>query len=363
MINNCNFHRETALRPQTEQTCVYRAREGAAFSHHPYLCRFRGRFYAMWSCGAVHEDDVGQRAVIAWSDDFLHWSEPSPLTVTQDASGVDTACGMVVCGDTLYLYVGSYSYDAAHIGENGHRMFTDSGHIGTHLYVLMSKDGNTFSPARRTGLNMIPNMPPRILSDSTAVICGNFLLPFNRHFPEGAWELHGLSGQYDTDDSETFYAVSRALGLDTAVCECDILERKGGYTALFRSQSKEHAGVLYASESTDLISWSLPSATEFTNDTSKFHVGRLSDGRYYWLGNPLVGNGRDPLVLSLSDDGENFTRHIILGEGKRSVRYRGFAKFGAYGYPYSFEEDGWFYAVWSVNKEDIEACRIRTAQL
>ena len=363
MINNRNFQRETALRPPVQRTCIYRAEEGAAFSHHPYLCRFRGRFYAMWSGGAVHEDDVGQRAVIAWSDDFLHWSKPLPLTATNDPSAVDTACGMIVWGDTLYLYVGSYRYDEAHIGGDGHRVFADSGHTGTHLYVLTSKDGRTFSPARRTGLNMVPNMPPRILSDGIAVICGNFLMPVNRNFPDGTWELHGLSTQCDTDDSETFYAVSRSIGLDTAVCECDILERENGYTALFRSQSKEHSGVLYASESADLVDWSLPHATEFTNDTSKFHVGRLSDGRYYWLGNPLVGNGRDPLALSLSEDGENFTRHIILGEGKRSMRCRGFAKFGAYGYPYSFEEDGWFSAVWSVNKEDIEACRIGTAQL
>lgn len=366
MINNANFNVQTAIRPPIERTTVFRATEQAQYAHHPCLCRFRGQYIALFSCGSVHEDDAGQRAVIAYSSDFVTWSKPVKLEITDNPQSVDTACGLFVSDGRLYVYVGTYTYDKAHTQEGGGRVFEDKGHEGTALYVLESDDGVHFSRPRFTGLHMIPNMPPKRMRDGRVVLCGNFLMPVNDDFsrdPDG-WAVRGLTDKLQVDDSESFYAASELLGLDTVVCECDLFERQDGtYVSLFRSQKKEAFGWLYCSESNDLRHWSLPRRTAFTNDTSKFCVGRLRDGRFFYAGNAAVGGGRNPLVLSLSDDGENFTRHYLLGDEKPAIRFRGFAKFGAYGYPYAFEEDGWLYVIYSVNKEDIAACRTAVSEL
>ncbi len=366
MINNSNFDVNTAKRPILEKNKVYEATENAQYSHHPYICRFNGQYIALFSNGIVHEDDAGQRAVISYSSDFINWTKPHALDVTGNSQSVDTACGLFVYGDTLYVYVGTYFYDKKHTQESGNRVFEDKGHENTRLYVLTSKDGVHFSKPIYTGLRMVPNMSPKIMKSGEVVICGNFLMPVNKQFSDNFndWEICGLKTQQLVDDSETFYAVSESLGIETVVCEADIFERNNDeYVALFRSQKKEFFGFLYASFSSDLRNWSLPEKTLFTNDTSKFSVGKLSDGRFYYVGNSLVGGGRNPLVLSLSKDGENFNKHFVLGEEKPTIKYRGFAKFGAYGYPYAFEDEGYLYVIYSVNKEDIEACRVKISDL
>lgn len=361
MINNANFEVKTAKKPYIERTKVYDATENAQYSHHPYLCRFNGKFIALFSSGAVHEDDAGQRAVVSYSTDFKTWTKPERLEVTGDSRSVDTACGLFVYNETLYVYIGTYFYDDKHTKADGGRVFEDKGHKQTRLLVLTSKDGIHFSLPSDTGLKMIPNMPPKLMKNGEVVICGNFLMPVNKDFlhKPNSWEIRGLNTRLIVDDSETFYDASKNLGLETVVCECDLFERDNGeYCSLFRSQKKEFFGKLYVSKSKDLKTWSLPEKTAFTNDTSKFSVGRLRDGRFYYTGNPVVGGGRNPLVLSLSDDGENFDKHFILGEEKKPIKYHGFAKFGAYGYPYAFESAGYFYVIYSINKEDVEACRV-----
>lgn len=366
MINNLNFDVKTAKRPTTETVKIYDANEKAQFSHHPYLCYFNGRYIALFSSGTVHEDDAGQRAVVSYSDDFRSWTKPEALEVTGNERSVDTACGLFVYEEVLYVYVGTYYYDAAHTNENGGRAFEDKGHEKTELYVLTSKDGVNFSKPEYTGLRTVPNMSPKQTKNGETVICGNFSVAVNKNFAlnPNDWEYCGLAPDRLVDDSETFYAVSRDLGIETSVCECDFFERDDGkYVLLFRSNKKGFCGYLYASESNDLRAWTLPTKTAFTNDTSKFDVGRLSDGRFFYVGNPLVGTGRNPLVVSLSNNGEDFDEHFVLQEEKPPMKYRGFAKFGTYGYPYSFELDGYLYVIYSINKEDVGACRVKISEL
>lgn len=184
-------------------------------------------------------------------------------------------------------------------------------------------------------------------------------MPYTRRITDVCgWIKSGLDNSAAVDDSESFYKVSERLGLDSVVCECDIFEQEDGITALFRSQKKEKFGWLYASRSEDGINWTLPQKTNFSNDTSKFSVGNLANGKVFWVGNPVVGGGRNPLVLSLSENGEDFTEHFILAEGMHRLKYNGFAKGGTYAYPHAFERKGNLYVVYSVNKEDIECIRV-----
>ena len=80
-----------------------------SYSHHASICRFKGKFYAMWSNGEVNEDDVGQRVLYCTSEDAVSWSEPKPLFASMPGTSVLTASGFHVYGDKIAAYAGHYA--------------------------------------------------------------------------------------------------------------------------------------------------------------------------------------------------------------------------------------------------------------
>ena len=84
--------------------------------------------------------------------------------------------------------------------------------------------------------------------------------------------------------------------------------------ALFRDNNR--SGYLFRSFSTDNgRTWSAPVRTNFPDATSKFNGTRLDDGRYVLVSNANPEK-RDPLVLSISDDGLVFNRMGYLVGGR-----------------------------------------------
>jgi predicted neuraminidase len=61
--------------------------------------------------------------------------------------------------------------------------------------------------------------------------------------------------------------------------------------------------------------WSTPQKTNFPDATSKISGLRLRDGRYVLISNPNPKK-RDPLTLSISDDGLVFTKMLYLVGGR-----------------------------------------------
>jgi hypothetical protein len=126
---------------------------------------------------------------------------------------------------------------------------------------------------------------------------------------------------------------------------------------LLRHTGKQFRHRLWLTESRDEGSpWSPPAETEFSDTDAKFHFGRLPDGRFYCVGNP-IGAGRTPLVLSLSSDGVHFDQHFILGETHYEKRRPGAAKGGEYGYLHPLIHNGYLCAIVSRQKEAVEVLR------
>ena len=127
-------------------------------------------------------------------------------------------------------------------------------------------------------------------------------------------------------------------------------------------------GNLWVSFSSDWgRTWSLPYQTNFTDASSKFMCGQLPDGRYYFVSNPgpntSEGN-RLPLTIAISSDGINWSEQYILGDTPRVQRMEGMYKGGHYAYPNCFiGDDGYFYVIYSVHKEDIEVVRFKLQEL
>ncbi len=69
------------------------------------------------------------------------------------------------------------------------------------------------------------------------------------------------------------------------------------------------------------------------------------------------------LAISLSRDGLEFDRSVVIRFVPPELRYEGKAKSIGYAYPHSVVVGKYLWVIYSVNKEDIEVARISLAEL
>jgi hypothetical protein len=161
------------------------------------------------------------------------------------------------------------------------------------------------------------------------------------------------------DDPSSFWEVAQRQGWTAALCEGSFYQTDDGVLhMLLRNTGRHYVRRLWITESRDNgATWSEPAVTGFSDANAKFHFGRLPDGRFYYVGNPLAGN-RIPLALSLSRDGVRFDRHFILGDTHYERRKPGGSKGGEYGYPHSLIHGDHLYVIVSRQKEAVEVLRV-----
>ena len=347
----------SARHPRVESVLIYQPETEWTYSHHPSLTFFHDRFYAIWSNGRRDEDAPGQRVLMATSADFLHWTKPHPLVDSvKDDQGTErvlTAAGFHQHHRTLVAYFGNY----------GPHKET------THLQAVTTTDGKHWSDVREMGVPVNPNHGPQRTASGRLIICGNISFPYTDD-PAGltGWQMTGLYPRAMSatikDDPDSFWEVARNQGWGAALCEGSFYQTDDHVLhMLLRNTARESVSRLWLTESRDDgATWSAPVQTEFSDTNAKFHFGRLPDGRYYYLGNP-VGAGRTPLVLSLGRDGVHFNQHLILGDAHYETRRPGAAKGGEYGYPHSIIHDGHLCVIVSRQKEAVEVLRVALIDL
>jgi hypothetical protein len=324
-------------RPKVESVFLYRPEIEWTYSHHPHLAFFKGRFYVIWSNGRKSEDQPGQRVLISTAQDFTHWTPPRPLidTVT-DAKGFEktlTASGLYPHGDTLVAYVQSCGPRKS---EN------------QTVEALTTSDGRNWSAPHDIGLSISPpNHGPEPVASGRLIISGNTSYPWSDD-PSGlgGWHMTGINPP-------------ASIGRP---CEGSFYQTDDGVIhMLLRNGNKQIPHRLWLAESRDNgLTWSAAVPTEFSDAGSKFHFGRLPDGRFYYVGNPL--SHRTPLVLSLSQDGMHFNQHFILAEAHDGLP-RDSEGWGVPAYPHSIVHDGCLYVIVSRGKNKIEVLRLALSEL
>lgn len=371
-INNC--YDPAALRPRlpVERAYLYRPEREWTYSHHASITFYKGCFYAIWSNGHEHEDWPGQRVLIASSVDFHTWTEPRPLVGPlqgKHSELVLTAAGFHQHGGTLVAYLGAYEYTPQAV-RDGIRL--GRGHQDTRLWAVTTTDGGHWSEPHDMGIPIVPNHGPQRTASGRLLIAGNVSFPHTDD-PSGlsGWTMTGIypesmaAGIYD--DSESFWDVRQRMGWPAGLCEGSFYQTDDGVIhVLLRTTGPGYAGRLWLTESRDDgATWSPPAETAFTDNNTKFHFGRLSDGRYYYVGSPdpEPRGARNPLVLSLSQDGVRFDRHYILADEDYAQQRPGVAKGGLYGYPHTMVHDGYLYAIISLRKEAVAALRVACSAL
>lgn len=367
MINNTA---KVTRKLESDVKVLYEPVEGHSYSHHAFITRFRDKFYAVWSNGRKNEDDCGQRVMLAEAKDFFLWSKPRPLLDpewTDDPFQVLTAGGFYAANGSLHVYYGRYAYHSSQVND-GERPHIDAHHTGTMTGFVSTSDGIHWSKPRSLGLPMVPNHPPHATHTGRLILSGGVMFPYSDD-PSGVGEyiITGIYGDAFGDESP--YDDSEAVQLVTKnrkwnanlICEGSFYETDDCVLHMMLRSNTER---LWCSESRDNgETWSEPVPTDFSDDCSKFHFGRLPDGRFYYVGNPIHGGGRNPLVLCLSDDGENFDQHYIIRDEPYEKKFAGLYKGGLYGYPHTLVYDGYLYVIYSKRKECIEVTRISLEQL
>ena len=369
MINNREASPAVKLNSQIGN--VFSPVENASYSHHPSIAFFNDRFFAIWSNGTKNEDDLGQRVLIAESYDGLSWFNTRAVVTAEmlgDKDKVLTAAGFYIHGDTLNLYYGSYNYSKSSLGEGNARPKGDVSHENTSLGVISTKDCVNWSLPKDLGIAIIPNHAPQRTYSGRLIISGNVMFPYTdcENGIDG-YKLSGIygdafKGETPRDDSESIHLVRERNGWEAnLICEGSFFQTDDNTLHMMLRSNSEF---LWCADSTDDgKSWSAPYKTNYTDDGSKFHFGRLPDGRFYGVSNSKIKSKRNPLDLFISSDGENFDKHYILRDEQYDMQFLGLHKGGSYGYPHTLIHDGYMYVIYSKQKEAIEVTRISLSDL
>ncbi len=356
-----------------ERTCLYDAALNEwHFCHHPALGTFGDRLFAMWSNGLTGEDELGQRIMYAVSEDGKSWSAPRVLCEAFEGKRmrrVLTAAGFHTYGGKLIAYIAAYEYKALDevVDQNG---MTRRGKdcVETALYAMTSEDGEHFSEPTNLNVPICPNYGPLVLQDGRLLMTGNWAHAYtNDPFGLRGWTLRGFCddpGKLEMpvrDDPSYFWGVSQAMGLEGALCEGAYLQDDNGTIHMLH---RSYGQWLYESDSHDGGEhWSLPEATRFPNGNSKFCLGRLPDGRCFYVGNPALNSNRCPLVLSISETGMRFSKHYMIEMQPTRRKFDGYVKGGMYAYPHAICRGDSMYVIYSLWKEDIYVLKIPLVDL
>lgn len=321
----------------SEHVVVSDVRGHNGVNQHNYLAHYDGRFWLMWSDGPGIEDQVGQRVKFATSADGLTWSAPRYLTPPPPDSAPDSPhYGTRSAEGMRYISRGFWVREGALLALAS--LDEAAGFFGPGLELHAFRYMYEEDAWRDLGVvfdDAINNFPPKRLPSGPWMMTRrshdrhvSFLVGGVAAFD--AWEAHPVVsyGGSELKAEEPYWWVLP----DENLC------------ALFRDNNR--SGYLYRAFSSDQgRTWSTPVRTNFPDATSKFNGLRLSDGRYVLVSNANPKK-RDPLVLSISDDGLVFhTMYYLVGG--RHVDY-----------PHVLEHDGHLYIAFAGAKSTVEVLKI-----
>lgn len=335
----------------TETVTVFAPSESTDhFSNGVVLIGFKGRLYCQWQSSAESEDTGDTWVAYSSSADGTTWSAPAVLAESLP-SGYRSSGGWWTSGETLVGYVNVWPSSISPRG--GYTEFTTStdGTKWTELKRLQMADGKT--------LDGIFEQDPHALRTGRIISAAHFqpglvVAPVYTDDPTGTGGWVRASYTNMPGGGE----LSREI-------EPSWYERRDGAAVMtFRDQKGSNRRL--ASISLDRgSSWTTPVLTDMPDSRTKQSAGNLPDGTAYLVGNPVDGNVRIPLVVTLSDDGKVFDRSFLLRGGSelKEPRFGGNAKKRGYAYPKSMVWQDYLYVAYAKNKEDVEYTRVPLSSL
>ena len=319
-------------------------KKSGGVNQHNYLAFHDGQFWIMWSDGPGVEDRVGQRVKFATSADGLRWSEPEFITPFPPNSGPDSPhYGTRTDKGMRWISRGFWKRD----GELLALASLDEalGFFGPSLTLhafRFDKSKGEWSDAGVVFKDTINNFPPMKLRT------GEWMMSRRPHDYKTSGVHFIVGGVKSLADWKSFPVFGTASELKAEEPDWWILP-DNNLAALFRDN--RGSGFLYRSFSTDDgRTWSAPVKTNFPDATSKLSGTRLRDGRYVLVSNPRPKK-RDPLTLSISDDGLVFTKMLYL-VGGRHVDY-----------PHVIEHGDSLFIAFAGGKQTVEVLKVKLSNV
>ena len=325
--------------------------ETGGVSQHGYLAYYGGRYWVMWSDGPGVEDRVGQRVKYATSGNGIDWTEPEFITPEPPGAGVDSEFyGQRTSEGLRYISRGFWQRDGELLALAA--LDEAAGFFGKSLslrgFRFSDADGH-WEDAGVIFENTINNFPPKQLPT------GYWMMTRRTH-DYGDKGIQVLIGGREGIDRWESYPVQGTTGELTAEEPLWWVLPDDSLMALFRDNRR--SGFLFRSYSTDQgRTWSSPVKTNFPDATSKLHGLRLSDGRYVLVSNPYPRKHqpnprlRDPLAISISDDGKVFHSMGYLAGGRWLD------------YPHVMEHDGHLLIAFAGGKQSVEILKVKIGDL
>eukprot|EP00048_Salpingoeca_helianthica_P001515 m.49791 g.49791 ORF g.49791 m.49791 type:complete len:414 (+) comp11517_c0_seq4:1122-2363(+) len=367
--------------PDTKLTRLFFATpEIGTYNMSPMLSFFFGQFLASWKCAPQDEDQPGQRILYSQSHDGQTWT---PTDGTNELfPNMSTSTHHVALFAEPTLQINGRVYAAA--SPKQFCLYPDQyfdvlllrrvdtttfGKFGPIFWAAPKIPQGFEEASALRGVVTIAQMDATTQADIAMLADPNFA-PCNassgtakcEYCQNGCqpWSIPlNITG---IENERTHYVVPHSNP------QTDVL--------LYRSRLyKEGGNHLYASVRRGLNgSWTVPIATNISDDVANINAGPLPDGRVYLLSNAMVTVFRDPLFISTTTDGWHFSRTNVVASCEMSAfrspkqpwgclqRYKGGAKEGGLQYPQGMAVTApgveGFYAIFSVNKEDIWVARL-----
>lgn len=308
------------------------SREGGV-NQHNYMVYFNNKYWIMWSNGPAREDRVGQVVKYATSPDGINWTEPQLITpYPHDSDPSSSYYNSRTDKGFRWIARGFWVYHGRLLALTALDEAGDFFGKSLELRAFeLDKSTEQWQDAGVIYKNAINNFPPKQLPD------GEWLMSRRSYDYKKRGVDFMVGGEKDLTRWNTYPVLGTSTELSAEEPYWWILPDDKGLMALFRDNRK--SGYLYRSFSTDNgKTWSKPTQTNFPDAASKFNGVRLTDGRYLLVSNPNPEK-RDPLTLSISDDGMVFTKmgyliggrhidypNIIQHEGYVLIAFAGSAK-------------------------------------
>lgn len=311
-------------------------------NQHNYLVHHLNKYWLMWSDGPGVEDRVGQRVAYGTSADGLTWSKPKFITpYPPDSNPHSLEYNTRSKQGYRYISRGFWQRNNELLVlvslDEADKFFGESLELRAFRLNSMEESWEDIGVVYKNAIN---NFAPKLLPN------GEWMMTRRTH-DRNVFMLTG--GSNAIDEWETHPVVMHTESeLRPEEPYWWILPDEN-IMALFRDNAR--SGFLFRAFSTDLgRSWTRPGRTNFPDARSKFNGLQLTDGRFILVSNPNPEK-RDPLALSISEDGMVFDKMGYLFGGRRID------------YPHVIEHNGFLLIAFSGNKQSVEILKINLVEL
>lgn len=345
--------------PGTETITVFQPTETTDhYSNGVVLAAFKGSLYCMWQSASKNEDYPD--TWVAWSkssDNGLTWTTPAVLdSLTAEQNSKDmfvSSGGWLATPDSLIAYLNVQASDYRLKKYNLHRYVayraTADGEHWTESRPVLMENGDT--------LQAIFEQDPHVIANGRILCAAHFPTESNvgakMLVPIYTDNANGTSGWKKSSFNYT------DNGSNSREMEPSWYLRGDSVIMVMRDQSSTfHKLVSVSTDNGE--TWTDAVETNIPDSRAKQSAGNLPDGTAFLASNPTDSKNRWPLALLLSNDGETFTKGLLLRSKDElpDRKWSGQAKTVGYSYPKSMVYNGYLWVAYSQNKEEVQITRV-----